>query len=886
MVNAMGIRNTNKMTPSCLRRISPLAIMISLSLFSCYAVADEYFNPAFLTDGKGAVADLSRFENGAWQAAGTYRVDVYLNNEFVVIHDIEFKPQKDIDPTGKTSNDDTGLIACLSAKTLADMGIDLSIPENKKGDTQGQCVNIDSLISGARASFDFSRQRLDISVPQASLKNTARGYIPPEKWDQGINALLLNYNYNGSNSTDKSGNGTTTSRNDFLGLNGGVNLGPWRYRDYTTFNRSTSSNQQSTSEWEHVSGYLERTIIPLKGELTVGDSYTSGDIFDSISFRGVQLASDDNMLPDSLKGFAPTVRGIAKSNAQVTIKQNGYVVYQTYVAPGAFAINDLFPTSSSGDLTVEVKEQDGSISTYNVPYSAVPLLQREGRVKYTLTAAKYRTNNDQQDEVSFGQGTLIWGLAHGVTLYGGTQFSSKYKAYAVGAGVNMGDFGAISADITQANSTLIDDSQHKGQSLRLLYAKSLNDFGTNFQLLGYRYSTSGYYTFADTTYNQMAGYDSDPDNNNDDPDNNHPHWYDYYNLYYTKRGKMQVNISQQLGGFGSIYLNGSEQTYWHTSGKDTLIQFGYNTTWHDINLGVSYNYNKSSSQPDADKMVALNVSLPIGKWLSPADSNSAHNAFATYSMNRDNNGKVSQNAGINGTLLEGNNLNYSVQQGYANQGQGSSGNASLSYQGGYGNANVGYNYSGNGDSRQINYGVAGGIVAHRHGITLSQPLGETNVLIEAPGADGVKVENATGVKTDWRGYAVVPYATTYRKNRMALDTTTLGEKVDIDNAIVDVIPTQGALVRASFKAHVGFRALFTLMHNNIAIPFGSIVSRDDDVAGGIVGDDGQVYLSGLAPKGKLDVQWGEGAEQHCSATYQLPPDAENTPITQMKLVCR
>ncbi|WP_289484292.1 fimbria/pilus outer membrane usher protein, partial [Enterobacter sp. E105B] len=141
---------------------------------------------------------------------------------------------------------------------------------------------------------------------------------------------------------------------------------------------------------------------------------------------------------------------------------------------------------------------------YNVPYSAVPLLQREGRVKYTLTAAKYRTNNDQQDEVSFGQGTLIWGLAHGVTLYGGTQFSSKYKAYAVGAGVNMGDFGAISADITQANSTLIDDSQHKGQSLRLLYAKSLNDFGTNFQLLGYRYSTSGYYTFADTTYNQMA----------------------------------------------------------------------------------------------------------------------------------------------------------------------------------------------------------------------------------------------------------------------------------------------------------------------------------------------------------------------------------------------
>ncbi len=85
--------------------------------------------------------------------------------------------------------------------------------------------------------------------------------------------------------------------------------------------------------------------------------------FDSVSFRGVQLASDDNMLPDSLKGFAPVVRGIAKSNAQITIKQNGYTIYQTYVSPGAFEISDLYSTSSSGDLLVEIKEADGSVNS-------------------------------------------------------------------------------------------------------------------------------------------------------------------------------------------------------------------------------------------------------------------------------------------------------------------------------------------------------------------------------------------------------------------------------------------------------------------------------------------------------------------------------------------
>ncbi|MBZ3661310.1 fimbria/pilus outer membrane usher protein [Salmonella enterica subsp. enterica serovar Kentucky] len=77
--------------------------------------------------------------------------------------------------------------------------------------------------------------------------------------------------------------------------------------------------------------------------MTAGDSYTPSALFDSLPFRGLQLASDDNMLPDSMKGFAPTIHGIARSNAQVTIRQNGYIINQRYVPPGAFTINDLYP---------------------------------------------------------------------------------------------------------------------------------------------------------------------------------------------------------------------------------------------------------------------------------------------------------------------------------------------------------------------------------------------------------------------------------------------------------------------------------------------------------------------------------------------------------------
>jgi outer membrane usher protein len=844
--------------------LTPITLALIAVIFSNQSYAGNYFNPAFLASDPAAVADLSRFE-GNGQAAGKYGVEIWLNGSFLATRDVTFNARAIKD---KSSSDDTGLIACLTPKALQNMGINITaFPELAKAPADS-CVDVEKAIPSALSSFDFEHLKLDISIPQAAMNNNGRGYIPSEEWDDGINALLVNYQFTGSNSQDRT-EGGNSDNNYFLGLNSGLNLGAWRLRDYSSWNYD-SSHTDEKSKWDHISTYVQRAIVPLKSELTMGDSYTPSDIFDSVPFRGVQLASDDNMLPDSLRGFAPTVRGIAKSNAQVTIKQNGYVIYQSYVTPGAFAIDDLFPTSSSGDLTVEVKESDGSVTSYSVPYSAVPVLQREGRVKYSVTAAEYRGNSEQQDDMNFLQGTLSWGLPHGFTAYGGSQLSDDYAAFVLGGGVNMGNFGAISVDITQAHSTLADDSTHDGQSVRFLYAKSLNDFGTNFQLLGYRYSTSGFYTLDDTAYKHMDGYTADFED--DDNQEDTPVWASYYNLYYSKRGKIQLNVSQQLNDYGSVFITGSQQSYWNTDNTDTLMQVGYSSTFAGISYSLSYNYNKNAGAPESDQIYALNISLPLSRWLTPGGdiSQSSNNtAYATYSLSTDRHGTTTQNAGINGTLLESNNLNYSVQQGYQNNGTGASGSASLQYNGGYGNANAGYNYSSNGDYQQVNYGLSGGVVAHRNGLTLSQPLGDTNVLIAAPGADNVNVEGQAGIHTDLRGYAIVPYATTYRLNRMALDTNSMGDDLDIDDAVTNVVPTKGALVRAEFKARKGLRALLKLTHSGKPIPFGAVVSRSDNGGDTIVGDEGEAYLSGLSPEGILKVQWGATAETQCVAKYSL-----------------
>ena len=286
-------------------------------------------------------------------------------------------------------------------------------------------------------------------------------------------------------------------------------------------------------------------------------------------------------------------------------------------------------------------------------------------------------------------------------------------------------------------------------------------------------------------------------------------------------------------------------------------------------------------------MLAVNVNIPFSHWLRSDSKSAWRHASASYSMSNDLNGRTTSLAGLYGTLLEDNNLSYSMQTGYAGGGEGNSGGtgyAALNYRGGYGNANVGYSRSDG--IKQLYYGLSGGVLAHADGVTLSQPMNDTVVLIKAPGADNVKVENQTGVQTDWRGYAVLPYATEYRENRVALDTNSLADNVDLDDAVASVVPTHGAIVRAEFKAHVGLKLLMSLIYNGKPVPFGALVTSDGSQASSIVADNGQVYLSGMPLAGKVRAKWGEGPNASCEADYSLPPEKQNQMLIPLSAECR
>lgn len=849
-----------------------LTLLTAALLCSHGAGAKELWFPPELVEGSGEMSDLARFARGE-QLPGNYKVAVFINQEPLGIRDLNFVPA-DTDEKRAGITDSTGLMAALTRNDLTEMGVRPEAfgdaPRDDEPDTQP--LSPGSIIAQATTHFDFQQMRLDISIPHKWVKKRPRNWIPPERWDDGITAGMLNYALSGTRSHGRYGD----SQSHYLRLNSGINAGPWRLRDERTMNDYRYGSSHSR-QWRHGRTWIERGIAVWRSNLVMGDTTTDGSIFDSVGIRGLSLMTDDNMYPDSGRGYAPVIRGTAMSNARISIRQNGYVVHETNVAPGEFVIDDINPMYSSGDLVVTVTEADGSVRVFTVPYATLPVLMREGNIRYALNAGQiYESGYHNGRHPDVLQGTLSWGLPFGVTTYGGMQYTRKYQSVALGTGINMGILGAFSADVTHADSTLADSSRHRGQSVRFLYSRGFETTGTTFQLAGYRYSTRGFYTLEESNRSYMSGWRSEQQRDASGRLLPRP-VSDWYDLKDNRRERMDVNISQRLGDHSSLYLTGSRQTYWNTRGANTSLQAGFSSVLGPASYNLSYSENYSPSQHRTDRGINLSLSVPLESLFSGAGK-SMH---ASVSAARDGYGDMSQQISLSGSALKQNNLNWNLSQGHSRR-SGDSSNARLAWRGTYGNVAGGYSQGR--DYSQFSYELEGGMLLHSDGLTLGQPLGNTGVLVAVPGSAGIPLENGNGVRTDRNGYALKPWATEYRENRIALDVAHLDARTEVDTPVTRVVPSKGAIVRAEFAAKTGLRVLIALTKDGKPLPFGATVTAGD--SSGIVGDDGQVYLTGLARSGTLSAKWGNDAGQSCHATWHISEADKTVPLVRAAAVCR
>lgn len=851
------------------RIVVVLSPLLAGSAFISPSWARDYFDPALLSlgDNQAAVTDLSVFDSAGQTPPGTYLVTLWVNSSERGQYKIVF-----------TQREKGQVYPQLTPAFLAEMGVNTAVLPAFAGLPVDQPVSdLTALIPDARVQLDFPQLRLELSIPQVAMKSQNSDVVDPALWDQGMTAFLLNYNLNGGRSRQAGQPGQTAGEqsNLFLGLHSGLNWQAWRLRSDMTYTYNESrggyGGTQRYQTTRFTNTYLQRDIQAWRSDVLAGESSTGNDVFDSIAFRGLKLSSSEDMLPVSLRGFAPVISGIAQSNARVTVSQNGNVVYQAFVAPGPFRINDLYQTGQGGDLVVTVTEADGSVHTSNQAFSSLPVMLRPGGLKYELTTGRYNGGVTLgSKEAGFALGTLTYGLPQDITLYGGGLVAGDYVSVVVGSGISLGDFGALSTDVTASSARMYDQIQ-RGQSYRLRYAKSLLSTGTSVDLTAYRYSTRHYYNFAD--FNN-SGYQL--------REQQRP-W-----ALARQRSDFQVRISQQLGDAGSLYLSGARSDYWGNEQVNNSLSVGYNGSWQGMSFGLAYSVDRIKSGGDwpQNRQLAFNMQVPFSLF-SAAPSLSR--SYASYQMTHNSDGRVQQQAGVSGTASE-DRLSYSLMQGWSNDshsGNGSSSTLNLGWQGSQGMATVGYSRSSRFNA--LNMSGNGGLVVHPYGVTFSQPLGTAVALVSAPGAAGVNVMHG-GIQTDSRGYAVVPYLSLYQNNAVSLDPSTLPDDVDLTQSSVNLYPTRGAVVMARFATRTGYQALLTLTRDGLPVPFGTLVrleGADQESNSGIVGDAGQVYLSGLSEQGILTAQWGRGATQRCRALFSLSQAvvSVNNPLRMLNVRC-
>ena len=824
-----SVRNWSMTRPRLTLTARCLLLLSGVQAMGAHAAENVQFNPAFFPDGAGGQqVDISKFSLGNIVLPGSYRTEVYLNGQWVGRETLSF-----VAVEGRDSAQ-----MCLEREALLRVGIDLDAPQQQPTQTDtplalpfDSCADIATYLPGSSSQFDSGENRLDLLVPQIYLTRKARGYVDPKHWDSGVDAAFARYN---ANTFSTRTNGRSINSH-YLGLNTGLNLGEWHWRHNGSF-----SQTDAASGYQSSSTHVQRDVSPLRSQLMMGEIYTPGELFDSVRLRGASLFSDDRMLPDSQTGFAPIVRGIAETNARVTVRQRGVLLDEVSVAPGPFVLNDLFPTGYGGDLTVTITEADGRQRQFIVPFAANANLLRAGHSRYSLSVGLL-------DEIGLSnppklmQATYQHGLSNLLTGYTGAVVGDDYRSQLLGTAFNT-PYGALSVDLTNSNANLPGYASREGQSVQLRYSKNFTETGTHFALGAYRYSTEGFLTIADAArVRDLAIEGRSLDN------------------LSRLRDRMDISLNQSLGN-GSVYMTGSSQNYWNRASGNVTFTAGYNGNWNGLNYTLSAQRTTDLLSDRVDKQVELSVSLPLG-----SDARAPTLTTTAFRGNQSSGERVN----LGGTLGERNEFTYGV-GGSRIQGGANSMSSDLRYQTSHGVLSAGYGQSS--DYRATSLGMTGGIVAHAGGVTFAPELGDTIGIVQAPDAQGARINGNHGAQVGKSGYAVVPHLTPYRQNVVELDPKDLSVDVELKTAAQNVAPRAGSVVKLQFDTVSGQAILITaLREDGSPLPFGSDVFDEDGASVGIVGQGGKAFVRVARAQGQLTVKWGANTDASCLLQYSLAP---------------
>ncbi|HCK00046.1 MAG TPA: PapC/FimD family outer membrane usher protein [Serratia grimesii] len=810
-------------------------ILLGCFIFSSFTFAGNIeFNTDVLDVQDRENMDLTQFSRAGYIMPGDYLLEVKVNGQRLTEHSINFR---------LTPEDPELPQPLLTKDIVAQFGLKPSYQKELAWSPDGGLMF--TSLPGMAAKADLGNSSLNITVPQIYLEYTSANWDPPARWDNGVTGMLFDYSFNASTTRER-------ERGESHSLTGsgtlGGNLGAWRLRaDWQLQDMLAERSQQSKGlTWSRY--YMYRALPDWRAKLTLGEDYLSSDIFDSFRFTGASLASDVSMLPPGLRGYAPEVNGVAESNATVIVSQQGRVLYQTQVAPGPFSIQDL-DSSVSGSLDVEIREQDGRVSRYQVSTASLPYLTRPGAVRYKFSGGRPTDWQHAVEGPMFSAAEASWGVTNGWSLYGGGIGSDGYQALSVGIGRDLYRLGALSSDVTVARSRIDEQDTKQGKSWRVSYAKIFEDYNSQVTFAGYRFSEEDFYSMSEYLSASKG--------------------YGYYSG--NSKERYDVSVNKQFTDAGlSAYLTYTHQSYWNRPASDRY-ELSLNTYFSAAgmkNISASARAYRQLYYGQGDNGISLTLSIPWGD-----------RGYLNYSGSKSRN-YASQSLGYSGRTEDGDSYNLRSTLGRHD--------AELSgfwsHQGDKGDVSLSATHS-TAARTTAGLGLNGGLTVTAQGAVLhgGGSNGGTRLVVDTEGVAGVPLQGAgRSGKTNSRGLAVMTGVSSYNRTHANVALSKLGEEMEATDSVTQLTLTEGAIGYRQMGVVAGRKGLANIrLQDGSLPPFGATVYTAKGKSAGIVGDDGIIWLSGMKPGEKMRVQW-DGATQ---CEISLPGNLTDNPESSLLLPC-
>ncbi|WP_232370175.1 outer membrane usher protein [Xenorhabdus lircayensis] len=848
VINKKKIANKIK-AKHLIYRIKPLSVLVLFALSgiqAAYSKPSIEFNIGALDTSERANIDLDKFTRAGYIMPGNYMMGARMNKtEFSDMYAVDFIAPPD-DPKGSE--------ACISPELVKQIALKPDWVEKLAWQNDGKCLDLNTL-PGMSARGDLATYTLYLIVPKIYLEYDLPDWDPPSRWDNGIPGLLFDYNFNAQTSKPAHG-----SNNQQFSANGtaGMNAGAWRFRaDWQArYNRFKTKDDKSNNsggrerEWDWSRYYMYRALPRLEAKLTLGEDYLNSNIFDSFRYTGVSLVTDENMLPPNLRGYAPEVTGVARTNAKVTVRQQGRVLYETQVASGPFRLQDL-SDAVAGTLDVRVEEQDGGVQEFQVNTATIPYLTRPGRVQYKLVGGQSTNDKHRREGPAFGLGEFSWGINNGWSLYGGLLGAGNYNALSLGIGRDLMMFGALSFDVTESRARLPRENKtFTGGSYRLSYSKRFDQYNSQVTFAGYRFSERDFMNMGQYIDRRYSNVSSDSGK-------------ELYTIIFNKQF-MDIGLN--------AHINYSHQTYWNrpTNNRYNISLSKYFDAGRYKNINVNLSAYRNNFDNKKDDGMYLNLSIPWGESATLSYNGIANrqgNAHTVGYFDRiddRNNYRISAGTSIGGKA--------SADGYYTHYGDKALLTASASYQDG-GNTTAALSLQG---GMTV---TANGAALHR----INMP-GATRLMVDTEGVSNVPIRGfGSAVHTNYFGKAVLADVNSYYRNTANIDLDSLPDDVEALRSVQQATLTEGAIGYRKFQVMSGLKAMTIIrLPDGSFPPFGASVVNAAQREIGIVSDDGYAYLSGMNKGEKLKVHWDGRAQ--CEIT--VPDEIAEESFTSLLLPCQ